>query len=344
MTGKAMRRRVWMAACWLACLGLVLEAGSRGFWYLRAGSFPLDGREILYAFYPGLYDLRRPGATNDEQLDVLVLAGSVPYPRWGNLAEILERGLDGRTTREVVLHNASYPAHTTLDSLNKYRRLAQQSYDLVLVYHGINDVRANNCPPAVFREDYTHYGFYAALNLFERQRGIALLTFPFTARYLASNLGEQLGLITRIPRHRPQQAWLAQGAVVRTARPFRANLEAILDLARERGEPVLLMTFAFHQPPDYSREAFDAGELDYAAHTVPTGLWGEPANVVAGVRAHDRVIEELARERDVPLVDQRRLIEGGARNFDDVCHLTDEGSQRFTENLMEIALALLGEE
>ena len=62
----------------------------------------------------------------------------------------------------------------------------------------------------------------------------------------------------------------------------------ILALARERGEPVLLATFAVHVPPGYSREAFDAGSLGYAKHGFPIEIWGRPENVVLAVQRHNR--------------------------------------------------------
>jgi hypothetical protein len=45
------------------------------------------------------------------------------------------------------------------------------------------------------------------------------------------------------------------------------NLTAILDLAGQRGDRVLLMTFATYLPADYSLQAFLEKRLDYGLHS-----------------------------------------------------------------------------
>ena len=66
-----------------------------------------------------------------------------------------ERGLRVRSV------SAGVPAHMTYDSLWKYQYWYEgYDFDLVMIYHGINDARANNYPESVFHEDYTQFPYY----------------------------------------------------------------------------------------------------------------------------------------------------------------------------------------
>jgi hypothetical protein len=140
-----------------------------------------------------------------------------------------------------------------------------------------------------------------------------------------------------VPLDEPRPEWVQYGRDVRTAASLEDNITAILDLARRRGDPVMLMTLALHVPADYSRASFDQHRLDYRLHRLPLEVWGRPDNVVAAVAAHNAVIRRLASERrDVRFVDQDRLMERSARMFDDPCHLTIDGSVSFVGHIMDV--------
>ena len=92
--------------------------------------------------------------------DILMLGGSVLTDQWGSIAPELDSYLEEQGLN-VRIHNLAMPAHTSLDSRLKYENVAKNGYDLVLLYHGINETRFNNCPPEMFKDDYTHVDFYA---------------------------------------------------------------------------------------------------------------------------------------------------------------------------------------
>lgn len=147
-----------------------------------------------------------------------------------------------------------------------------------------------------------------------------------------------------MPEHRPEPRWLDYGADVRTAASFEENLESILRIADRRGDPVLLMTFASYLAPGYSEEAMDDAKLDYTdgTYSYPVETWGRPANVVAGIRAHNDIVRRLAAAHpEAGFVDQEKRIPPGRRNFVDICHLTKPGSRVFVRNAIpEIRRAL----
>jgi hypothetical protein len=125
---------------------------------------------------------------------------------------------------------------------------------------------------------------------------------------------------------------------------FRKNLSDLLALARERGDPVLLATFATYVPAGYEKLAFKKGELDYGRHLVPLEMWGAPRNVLDAVAAHNAVVRELAAQSPgVRLVDEAMLLADEPRFFNDPCHLTVEGSMAFVDHMLPTVLATLGE-
>lgn len=323
---------------------LVLETGARLFWYQRHG-VPLGSPDrILYAYYPELREVDEARPDHDDDFyDVLVLAGSVLHPEWGNAVQDLKAQLEDLVTRRVRVFNLAMPAHTSRDSRLRYEALREHGFELVIFYHGINEVRANNVPPELFREDYSHYSWYEVVNALAAYHGRSSFAVPYTLRFLALRVRQIMEPDRYVPTHDPREEWLDFGAEVRTAVSFDANLETVLELARDRGDSVMLMTFAIHVPDNYSHEAFAAKQLDYGRHLLPLETWGRPPNVRKAVAAHNDIVRRKAVEhQEALLVDQARLIEGSAENFDDACHLTAAGASVFARNVHEVLRSALG--
>ena len=125
-------------------------------------------------------------------------------------------------------------------------------------------------------------------------------------------------------------------AVCRSFDAFLQLRRGLLDLAAQRGQPVVLMSYAWWVPDGYTLERFERRELDYAEHKHPIEIWGEPAHVVRALEAHDRVIRELAATRDVRFVDTAAALAPGRAHFDDVCHLTRDGERLLVDSLAAV--------
>src|SRR5262249_60387409 len=134
-------------------------------------------------------------------------------------------------------------------------------FDLVLGYDGTNEARANNVPPELSRDDYGNYGWYEVVNALARHQGRARFAFPYTAEYLGLRLRQLLLPSHYVSRDTVRPDWLHYAETVRSAGPFEANLRAILARARERGEPVVLMTVATWVPEGSSPDPFQPGRL-----------------------------------------------------------------------------------
>ncbi len=331
------RRRVVYCTVYVLFLLLLAELGARAFWKTRGVPFFTAQRRIYRSFYPTLPPLEREPLDEDEEgFDVLMLGGSALHVDYGDIEHVLRERLCRAMGRHVRVHNLSAPAHTSLDSYYKYKHLSDKRFDLVLVYHGINELRANNCPSTRFEADYSHFAWYKLINDFERKAESRWFVFPYTLEFVALKAAGRMGWSGFLPTHEPDADTLDYGCDVKTVASFRRNLERILTMAAGRGERVLLMTYAFHITPDYSKSRFENHTLDYTVHLFPVELWGKPECVTAGIDAHNEVVKELATSSQrVLFVDQDALIPNTSRYFNDVCHLTHEGCERFADSIVQ---------
>jgi hypothetical protein len=339
---RTIRRGGWRTTTTLFLLSALLcvvcaELAARAFWYLRYGVSFLDPGRILYAFYPELQkvDTERP-ARDDEFYDILFLGGSVLNPSWGQVAQSLREELAYKGHRNVRVFNLAMASQTSRDSWLKYAALDEARFDLVVVYDGINDTSANNAPPEIFREDYSHFVWYEIINTLSSYHGQTSFALSYTLHYLAIKIRHTLAKDRYVlPDSPPRKDWVHYGRDPRSAVSFKRNLGAILDLAMRRGDRVLLMTFATHLPEDYSLEAFEKKRLDYGLHVIPIELWGAPEHVLKAVAVQNEVVLSLAAQHEgVLFVDQATLMAGFPRYFNDVCHFTVAGSSKFVEYLL----------
>jgi hypothetical protein len=326
--GWLSRRRaelLLLAVALLAGLGLV-ELGGR-LHVSRQLRLPFfhDGEQ---RFYPVLY--RGLRGYDPHAHSVLLLGGSVlqyiPMHTWATY-------LPGRK-----VYSVAFKGHTSLDSRYKYEYLLRQGYhfDHVVFYHGINEVRTNNVPPELFAADYTHYTFYRMARRLFRDRSslrswLARHTYlGFSLELLALRAGTQPGEL--LPPDLPPRKWRRFGAEIKSARSYRANLVRIGELAREAGSVLLVPRFAYHHPEDYSFDRWQARRLGYQCDQrgSATHIWGDPKNVVAGIEAHNRAIDQEAGR--YVLVDTSGIT-GRVEYFCDICHFSGRGVEAFVRTV-----------
>ena len=332
------RRLLFLGVYGLFLWGLYWGA-AKVYWRVHAGVPLQETPRVWDHYYP---NLRQSGVLDaemklgDETVDVLMLGGSTIEHGWGNVEELLQAGLARALHRPVRIFNLATIAHTSRDSALKFSQVRDKPFDLVLVYDGFNDVRMNNCPPDIFRDDYTHCSWYRAM---EARVKAGKVNLPQTLLEPIANLRDTIG---QGGMERPE--WAKFGCDVKTAEPLRNNLAEIVEGTEQAGGVPLLMTFAWHIPADYSREKFDRQELDYGPTFMskPCGveMWGLPECVGPAVETHNRVIRELAEEHPrAVFVDQARLMNGDPANFADPCHLTAQGCRTFVDNLLPAVVA-----
>lgn len=313
------------------------ELGSRLFWNLRGGVPLTDPSRVLYSLYPGLrkVDKLQP-RSDDRHFDVLFLGASTLHPDFGPIELMLKERLTRELRRPVRTFNLAEAGHMSRDSVLKYRAVGPARFDLVVVYDNINETRANNCPPEVFRADYSHFGWYLSANAVAPSHGRARWALPMTCRFLVSVCQRLLWSKQMVSRGDPRADWLPYGQTVRSADSLRANLAEIQELALAREEPLVLMKFANDFEPQYDRTKFKNLELDYCLHISPTEIWGPSDQVRNAVAVHNEVIVDMAQSHpEVIFVDQDAALGKTAVNFNDVCHLTAHGCEIFVDTLVD---------
>jgi len=347
------RQGGWRAGLVLFFLSALLcvvtaELTARLFWRIWYGVSLLKPGEILYAYYPELRTVgdlpgalraaaERPPAHTDEFYDILFLGGSVLHRDWSSVELELREQLAHGGRRNVRIFNLAMPAHTSRDSLLKYAALDKARFDLVIFYHAINETRANNIPPDIFQQNYGHYSWYEWVNALAPYHGTAVLALPYTLRYLVLSARQVVMKERYLSTYRVPEHWVHHGREFKSAASFQQNLRAVLDLAAERGDRTLIMTFATYVPENYSFEAFKQKRLDYGLHRAPIEWWGPREQVLAAVDAHNEIVRRTAAQRpNVVFVDQASLMQGSPRYFNDPCHFTVLGSTRFVENILKV--------
>lgn len=347
---KSLPRRVIQWALFLLYVLILSEIASRAYWSIknRDRQMPLfpAWSDWVDRFYEEIRDSgvrdAQPRA-DDEYFDVLFLGGSALDRVYDSLADgkagntALQDRLGQIVARPVRVYNLAHPGMTTRDSFLKYQMLADEGlhFDLVVIYHGINDTRMNNIAADKFRDDYTHSGFYQQFKRLQDHKPLlSFFTLPYTIEYTAVHIMSSKKIGAYLPKHRPSEEQLSHSAEIKTARPFRANVEGIMNLARDRGEPVLLMTFAWYIPADYTPAKCQAKQLDYADSPRPSlvEMWGSTDGVPRGLQVHNEVIRQLAKEHpEAMFVDADLLIPRRGENFNDVCHLSEAGKVKLME-------------
>ena len=251
---RPLRRRILRLGLFLLYVLIIAEISGRTYWKIKRGVPFFSNRHDWYnRFYDEMKDSNiwtadlRP---DDGYFDILFLGGSALDRVYSSLAgekQIIQHEFEKLTGRPVRTFNLANPGLTTRDSLIKYRLLGEEGkhFDLVIVYHGINDTRLNNCPSEKFKDDYTHAGWYKQIQRMQSQIGLLrFFTLPYTIEYTIIHIMSSKKLHFYVPRHKQNPDWVVHGTDIKTAGPFRRNLQAILDLAAARSEPGLLTTFA----------------------------------------------------------------------------------------------------
>ncbi|MGH2373611.1 MAG: hypothetical protein ACRDIC_09090 [bacterium] len=319
------------------------EVASRAFWSMRYHVPFAHPDRILYAFYPELERIDRKNPRPDDGFyDILLLGGSALHRDYGEVEQALQEQLAYAGHRNVRVYNLADRAHTSRDSRLKYAAVGDARFDLVLVYDGINEARANNAPPEIYRDDYAHYAWYEVVNTLAPYHRSAQFALPYTLRYLQVGLRHAVAPDRYAPTEAPRPEWRQYGRNYRSVMSLEHNLNIVLRIAARHGDRVMLMTYATYVPDDYTPEAFQEKRLAYGLHLIPIELWGRREDVMGAVAAQNAVVRGLAeRHRDVLFVDQATLMAGSPLYFNDACHLTVAGSSKFVENLLPHLLPLL---
>jgi hypothetical protein len=105
------------------------------------------------------------------------------------------------------------------------------------------------------------------------------------------------------------------------------------------------MTFAWYIPDDYTFKKFCQGSLDYnnpeKYDECSVQFWGSVDFVKEGLRRHNSIIRNIAKEEQVMLIDIERMdaFSNNSQNFGDVCHFSENGTEIFVKTITDFFLS-----
>lgn len=247
---------------------------------------------------------------------ILTLGGSAMFNRC--MAERLKKKFKTVTNRHIEILGAALRCHTSMSSIHKYKLLSKYNFDYVLIYDGINDLWANHVYKNDFKTDYSQLEPWYRRNF--------LLNRSIIWRILYNKF------IYKLPKERDA------GAAFESIKTFANNIEYLIDLIRQDRACPVLMTTAWYIPKNYSIQKFERHELGYnnpdRYDEFPVEQWGSVEYVRKGITQINDVIHTLASKKKIFIINQEKLIGENIKYFGDICHLSNEGTDKFIENII----------
>ena len=275
------------------------------------------------------------GPDTDDTLRVLLLGSSTLFNR--QLGDRLKAALQQRSNKRVELLNAGIRSHTSRADLLKLQLLAPLGWDYVLFYDSINDLWANHVLPEDFDNGYAQLDSWYQRNW--------LLDHSLLARYGYNSammwlrwFNQQTGnrLLTPYQFVFPKKPYV-NAANFASLQSYENNVRDIIALARQHGATPVLVSFAFHLPDNYSRQAFLDQQLDYSNpdnyDSREVNNWGPPDYVRTALQENNRILKRLASTEQIPLIDIDASMSGHGQWFGDVCHFNDSGVDVFVDTV-----------
>lgn len=297
----------------------------------------VNPRELVFSYYKNLSQFNELNIDkNDEKLDILLLGGSVLHKYWGDVESSLIEELNKDLNCNFKIYNLSFPAHTSLDSRNKLNFLEDQNFDIVVLYHGINELRFNNCPKEMFDSSYNHVGFYREIS--PLMSSISNFTImPFAFNFITVRIDNFKSQPKYLSTQSPRSEWTHYGREIRTYNSFKSNLTYTIDYANTIGAKLIVPEFAYYITDNYSQESFENGLLDYSDNRCPIELWGEKENVEIGLNLSNKLIRELNSDPTLKgkmySIDLPSAIPKSKLYYNDICHFTRSGSEIFAKEI-----------
>lgn len=274
-----------------------------------------------------------------------VFCGTVPYEQ--SHCYLLERRLrQAYPQYQIEVQNLGTDWHSTEHDTIKLLFLAQDfSPDLVVTYHGINDL-ARSLTPDVFGEgpywpDYRHY-YGAASNLASGGRKVSLNVVTghwcsdlrFDQIRLTGPEGKGLNGVRTlfVAKARPMEITRWQSLPA-----FERNLRDFIGIARSKDMQVLVAT----QPSLY-RADLSAAEQQLLAFLLSHHFHGKRPSLksmIEGMRRFNDTTRRVATEAGIELVDLERLMPKSTEYMFDDVHYTPAGNElvgnAFADHIIE---------
>jgi lysophospholipase L1-like esterase len=209
---------------------------------------------------------------------------------------------------EVI--NAGVGAYTSAETLiNLETRVLDLQPDLLVIYHGVNDVHPRVTPG--FQNDYSHYrkpfvmpepSILSKLAVFSTFA--AVLDHQGQKKVGIHKLTTNLDFEVVKPEQQEENFRRTDSSV------YRQNLKSVVDLAESKGIEVVLVSFFFQ--PEMLEESQRFSSYAYSA----------------GIAEHNQAMEAIAKETSAHFLDLSKGFPVERRDlFKDVVHLNSDGTR-----------------
>jgi len=291
-----------------AASGLEIPAPGSSVGTVRVNSLGFRGPEIELPKPPGRIRVAFLGGSTTFCAETSGLEATWPYL----VAQGLTEAFPDASIDQV--NGAAGGYSTRQSALNLEHRVAPLDPDVVVVYHGTNDLTQDSREVA------------ARLGLFDPE----VLEQDVLGRY---SLAWYLVLknVRAWQRKQPSDAERLEVDPATYSGAFHERLRALVEQAQETADLVVLVTFSHRvragMEPEELREAC-ATSLLYMPYMTAEG-------VLAGFDEYNRVVRRVAQETGALLVDGEDSIPGNAAHFADSVHLTNAGCRLQAKRVLE---------
>ena len=271
---------------------------------------PNPPRVNRLGFFDTDFELVKPsGGLRIACLGGSTTAGGNMQGRTGSYPHHLEQLLGETMQQKVDVMNWGMSGWTSAETLINYC-LNVQDYrpDVVIIHHAINDVHPRGWRP--FKRDYSHYFRPWTAQKYGLLWRTLTANSDLFAAWQLRRWSFQLTDYVSVGHHRLFK-WRNAQLEPETAAPFRRNISNLVALSRGQGASPVLMT----QP--WARRFEERNPINKFR--------------LAGIREHNEILRQIAREEGIPLIDMERLAASEREltepRFVDMVHLDSEGNR-----------------
>ena len=295
---------------------LIAEGLARFMLYQRTPKDMIFVPEMLYTFRPAgaAYGMQMNdiGCIGDDvdapkmvrEKRVLLLGGSTSFSSVyvESVKRTLVRLFPNTTVRVVSCGRPRYTSY--MNRVQYEKKLAALQFDVVFIYMGINDNIYNSFP---WVEDVPNVGYF---NWTSTDSSVLARLVRY---YVFEKSLWSVPDFHHVPLRSPEK--------------FERNIKALVRSAQDRDAMVLLSTFAL----SYDLDDASWMETLRSQEGLMKHFWGSIEATVVGVREHNAVVDAVASELELPVVDVARELGSKRGLFADLCHFTQKGNERFGE-------------
>ncbi len=274
------------------------------------------------------FEVRKP----PQVTRIIVLGGSAVFDHGvsdhasaetGSWPHLLGQRLTEEGLKNVEVINAGIPGHSTSDSLGRlYAQLWMYDPDLVLIYHGWNDIKfwkALEITPErplishVKPYDPTSNPFTSYQGFWDKLLSNSQLYLKVRNKYymLRTNVGLEGAVDGTVERATDYDDY--------GARQFHLNMELIVTASRIIGATPVMVTQATLVTPNNS--SADRVRINYEYQNL------EHDAIVRAYQSTYDIIRDIGSRTDTMVIDAASLLNGRSELFNDHVHLRPEGSK-----------------